>query len=159
MNRSLQIAFTLALLTVSGLNQASGQRTTKVTSEGIAKYKNITLEAASIPATPLHYVGSVGQQHLLMVTKTSHSSRVDPDTGRKIIGRPSDHVFKYTISADEISINNGWDITSLLDEGGFTVRPSYCPRLTLTEKNKTYTLIENPEVKKACLTMRRPRIR
>lgn len=161
MKPTRRLSLALVLIAVSCHSVASGQRTIEVTSEGVTSYKKLTLEAGSFPTTSLHYVGSIGQQlHLLMVTKTSRPSQVDPVTGKtKSVGRPSDHVFSYTIAADEITIENGWDITTLLDEGGFTVRPSYCPSLALAEEKKAYTLIDHPEIKMACLEMRRPRIR
>lgn len=157
MKQTFRPLLALVSILLSCNSYASGQRTTKVTSEAIAGYQKLTLEDAATTAISLHYVGSVAGQHLLIVTKSSHSSRVDPETGRTLIGMPSNHVFKYTISADEIHINHGWDIAPLLDEGGFTVRPSYCPRLTLSREKKVYTLSEDPEVEKRCLTMRQPR--
>ncbi len=159
MKRTLRLPLTLVLVLISCNSYASGQRTTKVTSEAIAGYQHFTLEAASIPEKSLNYVGSVGGLHLFMITKSSHTSRIHPETGRLIMGRPSNHVFEYIISTDEISIKNGWDISSLLDEGGFTVRPSYCPSITLSEEEKVYTLSADPEVEKACLTMRQTRRR
>ena len=152
----------LILLTLAAqVVNASGQRTTLVTEEAIDSYRKLTLSGETIAEPVLHYVGSVGQSsHLLMVTKTSYPKKVEVEPGVfRVHGRPWDHVFKYFVSADEMTIINGWDISDKLKADGFEVRPSYCPKLKINSEQKKYHINPHAEIKAACMEMRSPRIR
>ena len=140
---------------------ASGQRTTMVTEEAIASYKTLKLDDEAVAGTILHYVGSVGGSgHLLMVTKTAHSKKVEVKPGVfKTRGMPWDHVFKYFVSADKMTIINGWDISERMKNEGFKVRPSYCPRLVIKSGQTKYHINPDNEIKAACLEIRRVRRR
>lgn len=150
----------LILLTLAAqVASASGQRTTLVTEEAIEAYRKLTLSGETINEPVLHYVGSVGQSgHLLMVTKTSYPKKVEVEPGVfRVRGRPWDHVFKYFVSADKMTIINGWDISERMKNEGFEVRPSYCPRIVIRLGQKKYHINPNAEIKSACMKMRRVR--
>lgn len=136
---------------------ASGQRTTVVTEEAIASYKKLDLEAAA--GTVLHYIGSLADGgHLLMVTKTAYPPKKEVKPGVfRVTGHPWDHVFKYFVSADEITIVNGWDISERVKNEGFEMRPSYCPSLKINAGQKKYYINPHTEIRAACLEMRRVR--
>lgn len=119
--------------------------------EAIESYKELKLSGKTVTESALHYIGSVGQsRHLLMITKTAMPPKVEVEPGVfKVRGRPWDHVFKYYISTEEMTIINGWDISVRLKGDGFEVRPSYCPRLKINPKQKKYHINPHAEIKAA----------
>ena len=140
---------------------ASGQRTTIVTEVAIASYKTLKLDKEAAEGTVLHYIGSVGESgHLLMVTKTAYPKKVEIKPGVfKTRGMPWDHVFKYFVSTDEMTIINGWDISERMKNEVFEVRHSYCPRIVIKPGQKKYHINPDSETKAACMNMRRFRRR
>ena len=158
MNR-FSLAFLLVTFaTLSHSSHASGQRTVIVTKEAIGSYKQFHPGTDS-PETVLHYIGSLGKKsHLMMITKTALPPQVEARPGgHKIVGMPRDAVFTYIISAHEMRIINGWDITEVLDNGGFEVRPSYCPAIRIIKQQNEYALSEDSNIKKSCIEMINPR--
>ena len=155
--KKIGLLILLTLLTFAA--NASGQRTTVVSEEAIASYKTLKLDDEAVVGTILHYVGSVGGSgHLLMVTKTAYSKKIEVKPGVfKNRGMPWDHVFKYFVSADEMTIINGWDISERMKNGGFEVRPSYCPRLVIKFGQTKYHINPDKKIKAACLEIRRVR--
>ncbi len=158
-SNKIWLLITLTILSI-GAN-ASGQRTTTVNLEAIDSYTELKIDGETVTEPVLHYIGSVGQSsHLLMITKTAMPPKVEVEPGVfKARGRPWDHVFKYYISAEEMTIINGWDISDRLKTEEFEIRPSYCPRLKINPKQKKYHINPHAEIKAACMNMRRPRIR
>ena len=93
----------------------------------------------------LHYIGTVKDQyHILMITKSESTESSD---GR--ISMPSDHVFRYKISTENMSIVNGWDISTYI-KYGVNIRQSNCPRIKLSSKQKIYSIPANAKVKSIC---------
>lgn len=138
---------------------ASGQRTAIVTEESIDSYKELKFDDEPVSEPLLHYIGSVSKnRHLFMITKTAMPAKVEVEPGVfRVRGRPWDHVFKYFVSADEMTIINGWDISERMRNEGFEVRPSYCPRIVIRPGQKKYHINPNAEIKSACMEMRRVR--
>lgn len=161
MTNSARLLLITLALTATFETYASGQRTTIVNTVNIEKYLEIKLSGKSLVEPVLHYIGTVGtDRHLLMVTKTSLPPKQEVSPGVfKVQSMPWDHVFRYHISSEETTVINGWDISGKLAAGGFEVRPSYCPKIHLNLQQKEYRIMPDPEVKSACLNMRRPLIR
>jgi hypothetical protein len=155
MKKRLILFFLLAL---SHITYASGQRSTFVTFESIASY--ISLKPGEhTPSEPvLHYIGSVGdEKHLLMKTATVLPQKIEVRPGVfEHRGRPWDHVETYYIDADSIRITNGWDITELLNKGGFSVTPTNCPALRLDEGVTQHTIPDKLGTKEACTGTQTP---
>ncbi|MFC1588814.1 hypothetical protein ACFL3P_00920 [Pseudomonadota bacterium] len=159
MTTTNKIWLLIVLTITSHGTYASGQRTTSVTEQAIGSYKELKLDGATILEPSLHYIGSVGQSgHIFMITKTAFPPKEEVEPGVfRSEGHPWDHVFKYFMSADEMTIVNGWDISDKLKTGGFEVRPSYCPKLSINPEQKTYHINPHAEIKAACMEMRRIR--
>ncbi len=131
---------------------ASGSHWENVTYERMEKYRSISLSSEALRGETLNYVGTAGKKHILMVEKTTVSKRSDGSPGR-----PWRHVFGYTLSTDQVTIVNGWDISEKLKHGGLNVRPSYCPKILLSAVKHEFRLPAEPKVKDACLKSRSPR--
>lgn len=147
-------AILIILLSISINAHASGQRSEQITSESLQRYPRITLGDA--PAEVLRYMGTAsledGRVHLLMITRTSVSRRADGSPGM-----PWDSVFGYLIDADELEIVNGWSLDEQLGGEGVHLRPSYCPRVPISDKVRRFELPADEWVKRGCLEMRQPR--
>ncbi len=134
----------------SQLSFASGQHTTILNYDTIKNYQNLSLREGRIAEKYLNYIGTVNNEvHIFMITKTSYSKS---SSGR--IGMPWSHVFKYKIPVEEMTIVNGWDITYKVKHG-INVRPSYCPRVYLSAKQKEYIIANNKRVKSKCIPILR----
>lgn len=152
MNTMKKLLILFSLLAVSHITYASGQRSTFVTFEEIDSYIFLKPGEYASSGPVLHYVGSVGSdKHLLMKTATVLPPKIEVRPGVfEYRGMPWDHVETYYIHADSMRITNGWDITELLKNGGFTVTPENCPALRLKEGVTYYNLPDETETEEAC---------
>lgn len=148
----MRIAAT-ALLTVllaltAGPTLASGQRSATITTDAIARYPVIDVQAGGLPETGLHYVGSTSRWHLLMITRTAVARDAQ---GRPL--RPWDTVFAYKVAADGVTIDNGW-LLDLSQRQGILVSPRNCPYLRLRSGQLGYTLPADARLEAKCLGQR-----
>lgn len=151
-----QAIIIISLGLYSHIGHASGQRTTLISIDAISKYKELKFGENAIAEPVLHYVGTYNKWHILMITKTkSIKTKLKSDPTRYKTGRPWSRVFTYKVSKNDLTIVNGWDVKNKLKKGAFKVRPSYCPRLKITDKNKTYYIRDLDKEKNTCLNMKR----
>ena len=141
----LTILSTSLLLFSTNLT-ASGQRSMDITAETLSEYRSITLH--SPPHNHLHYAGTSDGQHLLMITLTS----VDQNSnGRPMM--PFDSTYAYTLSSDELEIENGWDISEQLKTGGITISPRDCPTIPLSPQQTRISLPNDPALMPRCISV------
>ena len=136
------------MIIFSPASLASGQRVEKVTHESVGNYKVLDLTNAAIQSKSLYYIGSIkGKSHVFMTSETSYSTNEDGS-----IGMPWSHIDSYFLSIEKLTINNGWDLTNMLDDGGFDVAPKDCPKIRLSKGVHIYTIDdEDGDAKILCL--------
>ena len=153
MKRSSRALTLATLLLLSLAASASGQRSEFIDTQKLEHYPRISLEAEGPPSPMLHYMGTAslgeGRVHLLMITRT-YVPRHDDGS----LGMPWDSVHGYLVDADQLAIINGWSLDERLEGEGIHLRPSFCPRIPLSNEVRRYELPADEQVKRDCLEMR-----
>jgi len=148
---TLKLIASLAILSISSNAFASGRHSVKINISSLNEFhiidipKNETLR--------LNYIGSTANgSHLFLKNKVAVSKRINKD-GNERIGMPWNHILQYQISGKTISIKNGW-LLDLSSSNTYNLRPGYCPAIQLINTKTVYTLPNDKNIKKSCLSGR-----
>jgi len=148
---TLKLLVSLAALSISGNAFASGQHSVKINISNLNKFHIIDIPRNE--PLRLNYIGSTANgSHLFLKNKVAVSKRIDKD-GNERIGMPWNHIFQYQISGKTISINNGWSL-DLSNSNTYNLRPGHCPAIQLINTKTVYTLANDKNIKKSCLSGR-----
>jgi len=149
--KTLKFFLSLVMLLIGTAALASGQHSVKINSSTLNKFHSIDLPEEN-QALRLNYIGStINGTHLFLENKVAVSKKIDKD-GNEKISMPWNHIFQHKISNQIISIKNGWTLD--LSSNSYKLKPKYCPAIQLTGNKPAYTLPDNKNIKKSCLSGR-----